>query len=539
MLSAKSKEVICEFSIGKGMTKVDLRIPLLIPSSQCPRELAHRIIKLHNLPVFHHKALSSKLSEMIGEKNREFYKERDTKNMEALRNRTLVIDDIASFWGSKYGQEKTEDRKLENEDEMAAIYHSLAHSPSVHSLLSLEQTYADAVSTLVSQKEKILEELHNKQADEMQSLVKGVGSCVTVEEVNNLQTRHLEDSQLMEVKWDSTISALKEEQKREFKRFIAESYEGKEVVTPVTPKEFTGNNLSVSDYTFVDTIDVPVREESFTIHLGTQMKQMHNLRLLAADVMDLLRYQHLDDSDIPPQRIQTAMSLFSHNLNGIVLLVNDRVTTFRGITKEFGRICSRSTELHFPELEDQLEGVRNIIPEITQWRAGHPPPRYEGDEELQITHQVSQNLKSGDFYISRHSNLPDVHVVFHMVVDERLGSSDINSRHSVILGLRNVLKVACLGDITTLTVPLLLTHSLSEEMTISWCQKRAELVYKCIKGFMIEMSSWGGAEMKNLQFLVPKGISDDLFNNLASMLQSIFRLSNPLVIKSSGSKCKS
>lgn len=55
MLSAKSKEVICEFSIGKGMTKVDLRIPLLIPSSQCPRELAHRIIKLHNLPVFHHK----------------------------------------------------------------------------------------------------------------------------------------------------------------------------------------------------------------------------------------------------------------------------------------------------------------------------------------------------------------------------------------------------------------------------------------------------------------------------------------------------
>lgn len=41
-------------------------------------------------------------------------------------------------------------------------------------------------------------------------------------------------------------------------------------------------------------------------------------------------------------------------------------------------------------------------------------------------------------------------------------------------------------------------------MTMSWCQKRAELVYKCIKGFMMEMSSWGGAEMKNMQFLVPK-----------------------------------
>ena len=41
-------------------------------------------------------------------------------------------------------------------------------------------------------------------------------------------------------------------------------------------------------------------------------------------------------------------------------------------------------------------------------------------------------------------------------------------------------------------------------MTVPWCQKRAELVYKCVKGFMMEMSSWGGAEMKNMQFLVPK-----------------------------------
>lgn len=41
-------------------------------------------------------------------------------------------------------------------------------------------------------------------------------------------------------------------------------------------------------------------------------------------------------------------------------------------------------------------------------------------------------------------------------------------------------------------------------MTVGWCSRRAELVYKCVKGFMIEMASWGGAEMKNLQFVVPK-----------------------------------
>lgn len=41
-------------------------------------------------------------------------------------------------------------------------------------------------------------------------------------------------------------------------------------------------------------------------------------------------------------------------------------------------------------------------------------------------------------------------------------------------------------------------------MTVAWCAKRAELVLKCVKGFMIEMASWGGSELKNLQFVVPK-----------------------------------
>lgn len=41
-------------------------------------------------------------------------------------------------------------------------------------------------------------------------------------------------------------------------------------------------------------------------------------------------------------------------------------------------------------------------------------------------------------------------------------------------------------------------------MTVQWCTKRAELVFKCVKGFMIEMASWGGSELKNLQFLLPQ-----------------------------------
>ncbi|XP_071546572.1 FERRY endosomal RAB5 effector complex subunit 3 [Panulirus ornatus] len=475
--ATRCEDCICEITLGGEPQVITVRVPITIPSSICHFELAHRLVQHHNIPIYLHKELSERLQVFIQDKTEEHYRQQDQHAIENLKNGVENIDDLASAWTNKYSQFDI-----------------------------------------------------NRQTEEMSKTVSKVGVNLTDDDVNDLAARHLEDSQLIEVQWDSTISVLKENQKREFKNFVLESFAGREVTTPVTPKDFI---MKGSDSVVVVEATGPMQEESFTIHLGAQMKQMHNLRLLSEDVLQLCKYQSHDASDIPPQRIQTSMSLYSHNLNGLVLLVDDRINTYTGIKRDFGRVCSRSTELHFPDLEDQLESVRDTVPQVVQWRRDHPPPHYDCDEDALPPPLVPQHLKAGDFYITRHSNLADVHVVFHMIVDDSLRSGDINSRHPVILGLRNVLKVACLGDITTLTIPLLLTNTMSEEMTMSWCQKRAELVYKCIKGFMMEMASWGGAEMKNMQFLVPKGISEDLFQHLAAMLPNIFRVSNPLVVKSS------
>ena len=53
-----------------------------------------------------------------------------------------------------------------------------------------------------------------------------------------------------------------------------------------------------------------------------------------------------------------------------------------------------------------------------------------------------QFLSSGDFYLTRHSNLCETHVIFHMVADDTLDNINTSSRHPVIIGLRNVLKVS-------------------------------------------------------------------------------------------------
>lgn len=71
-------------------------------------------------------------------------------------------------------------------------------------------------------------------------------------------------------------------------------------------------------------------------------------------------------------------------------------------------------------------------------------------------------VSPGEFYITRHSNLSEIHVAFHLCVDDNVRSGTITARDPAIMGLRNILKVCCTHDITTVSIPLLLVHEMSE-----------------------------------------------------------------------------
>lgn len=172
-------------------------------------------------------------------------------------------------------------------------------------------------------------------------------------------------------------------------------------------------------------------EESFTIHLGSQLKQMHNIRILAANVMDLCT------TPATPQLLQTTLGLYSNDLCGLVLM-SDNLIRSRA-AKDFLKICQRSTDFHFSPVTDQLESVQD------------------------------KSMRLGDFYITRHSNLSQVHVIFHMMSDDVLRAGEVNSRHPVVLGLRNILKTACSNDVTSLTIPLLLQYEMTEVCCLWLC----------------------------------------------------------------------
>lgn len=67
-------------------------------------------------------------------------------------------------------------------------------------------------------------------------------------------------------------------------------------------------------------------------------------------------------------------------------------------------------------------------------------------------------------------------------------------------------------------------------MTVSWCVRRAELVLKCVKGFMLETAGWGGTELRTLTAALPAATAPHVFAALAALLPAVFRISNPVKI---------
>ncbi|XP_074648788.1 FERRY endosomal RAB5 effector complex subunit 3-like [Tubulanus polymorphus] len=519
-----------------------LTAPVTIPLETSIDDLVGRLIKAHCLPCFAVNGLKTSLTAFQAEETGKFYVRNSEEALRKFQENVDDVDDLVDQWAKVFTQELKEYAKpveISNDQVFSEVYHNLIHSPALETLLNLEHTYAIAVEDVITQRDRDLNHFEIRQSKEMEDAVSLLGTVYTDVQVNQLAQRQFENTQMIESKWASELSNLQETQKREYREWVMKVHEDTQTShgTPSFVQRVRALTNNMPEPCDDDGVPQPRMEESFTIHLGAQQKTMHNLRLLCVDILDLCRHKpnKVGGMLIPsPQRLQTAMSLYSNNLSALILLVDNRLNSYTGIKREFAKVCEQSTDFHLPNLEQQFQSIEQNVVKGNEWRVLHKVNE-DGDRvSLKSTSSEgsredrSNRMHVGDFYTTRHSNLSDVHVAFHLVTDETLTSPDISSRHPVILGIRNILKMCFRYDIFTLSIPLLLTHEMSEEMTVQWCNRRAELVFKCVKGFMMEMASWGGQSSRTIQFIVPKGCSEKMFTEFSSMLPGIFRVSNPV-----------
>ncbi|XP_075148215.1 FERRY endosomal RAB5 effector complex subunit 3 [Haematobia irritans] len=485
------------------------------------------------------------LHEFIKFENQKFSDECAEELLNKVRNNEIDVEEIIRETERHYKEELIQfaDRVgPTDEDIFAQSFHRLVHSSSLEEILKKERAYSKVIANMTKEMDKEVETLNNSQQEEMESKINQLDITTTPEDINNLLAQQYSTQNYVRKRYESELEAKIGHQRNEYRNWItsqvSELFQSSPVSTPL------GNRSSM----FIS--QQPSMEESFTIHLGSQLKHMHNIRILSSNVNDLCSPLYADES---LNGLNMALGLYSSSLCGVVVLTP---SVQAQANKDIIKNANMSTEFHFNQINDQLEKIEHQIRQLNLNSSSTPSTKSlstastdisisssDGANDGSIVSQsiqssasnspvkTSAKLKTGDFFITKHSNLSQSHVIFHLISDEPINApSEINSRHPVILGLRNILKTASRHDVTTLTIPALLRHEMSEDMTVSWCTRRAELVFKCAKGFMIESASWGGAELSTLQLLLPHNISEDLFSTLASMVPNVFRVSNPKIL---------
>lgn len=537
------REFRFEFKAGKQSCV--LSVPVEFPVQDNASDLHGRLMLLHSLPCFVEKNLKDALSKFIEEGTNKDYDREAELALERLRTGEVDTDLLTNAWAKAYSDTTLEHARPEEpswDEDFADVYHDLIHSPASETLLNLEHNYFVSISELIGERDMELKKLQERQSSEMDKVMKELGNTLSDQDVNAVASQHFDTQQVLENKWASELKQLTTIQKQEYQEWVIKLHQ--DLQNPnnssineeikVQPSQLRGSQ-EANERLYEEQIQL---EESFTIHLGAQLKTMHNLRLLRADVLDFCKHKRNHRSGVKLHRLQTALSLYSTSLCGLVLLVDNRINSYSGIKRDFATVSQECTDFHFPRLEEQLVVVQQVVLYARAQRSSKQKeqpdmPRNGGnDDKSKNIERNPSNILPGEFYISRHSNLSEVHIVFHLCVDDNVRSGNITARDPAIMGLRNILKVCCTHDSTTITIPLLLVHDMSEEMTIPWCLKRAELVFKCVKGFMMEMASWDGGISRTVQFLVPQSISEEMFYQLSNMLPQIFRVSSTLTLTS-------
>ncbi|XP_040318922.1 ferry endosomal RAB5 effector complex subunit 3 isoform X1 [Herpailurus yagouaroundi] len=540
----REREFVYKFKVGTQC--LELRVPLKFPVQENASHLHGRLMLLHSLPCFIEKDLKEALSQFIEEESLRDYDRDAEASLEAVKSGEVDLHQLASTWAKAYAETTLEHARPEEpswDEDFADVYHDLIHSPASETLLNLEHNYFVSISELIGERDVELKKLRERQGIEMEKVMQELGKSLTDQDVNSLAAQHFESQQDLENKWSNELKQSTAIQKQEYQEWVIKLHQ--DLKNPNNSS--LSEEIKVQPSQFRESVEANGRiyeeqrklEESFTIHLGAQLKTMHNLRLLRADMLDFCKHKRNHRSGVKLHRLQTALSLYSTSLCGLVLLVDNRINSYSGIKRDFATVCQECTDFHFPRIEEQLEVVQQVVlyartQRRSKLKESHDSGNRNGgsDDKAKNSDRIYLNILPGEFYITRHSNLSEIHVAFHLCVDDNVKSGNITARDPAIMGLRNILKVCCTHDITTISIPLLLVHDMSEEMTIPWCLRRAELVFKCVKGFMMEMASWDGGVSRTVQFLVPQSISEEMFYQLSNMLPQIFRVSSTLTLTS-------
>jgi Uncharacterised conserved protein (DUF2362) len=221
----------------------------------------------------------------------------------------------------------------------------------------------------------------------------------------------------------------------------------------------------------LDDLDV-----CFDISIGAQQKSLYNLRMMAGRVPPLAVDRDAERRVPSPNMLR---SIYSTALSASLFMVEADLTYSTKTERELVELCSARTDFHFDTMSEQLARLRI---------AAH------------------DRLKPGDFFVTKHSNLSQCHLVFHMVADAADASALITGSASVapalVAGLCNVLALASHYGVATLALPVLMLRDVPDHLvSADLALQRAQHVIRAVKAFLVRSADQ--CFFRSCTFVVP------------------------------------
>lgn len=232
--------------------------------------------------------LEEKLKRFVETENQAYYDDCDEELLGRARDGSIDIEEIIKNYEKLYKEEIADPSEIvgPNDDEIfAQSFHTLVHSSSLPAILQKEKTYADVIANLNRKMNEEMETLNTAQQLEMDQHIELLDKYTTNEDVNELLSQHHTNRDMFLNQWQAELGSKRGSQKNEYRNWI----------TNQVQENFLNNestHTAMGSRSSIFSVQNSLMEESFTIHLGSQLKHMHNIRIISASVTDLCSPLH-------------------------------------------------------------------------------------------------------------------------------------------------------------------------------------------------------------------------------------------------------
>lgn len=232
--------------------------------------------------------MATHLKSFVAEQNQAYYDDCDDELLEKARNGSLDVEALIKDYEKLCKEEIRDSTDIvgPNDDEIfAQSFHTLVHSSSLPTILVKEKAYADVVADLCRRMNEEMETLNVAQQLEMDQHIELLDKHTTMDDINVLLSQHHANRDMIQSQWETEVASKRGCQKNEYRNWV-----NNQVMNNFLNNEST--HTAMGSRSSIFSVQNSSMEESFTIHLGSQLKHMHNIRILSADVGDLCSPLH-------------------------------------------------------------------------------------------------------------------------------------------------------------------------------------------------------------------------------------------------------